>query len=151
MRAPPLAASATCRAVASLCPTLTRTPASVSLVMAARAPSRSGASVTSRSTPRPASSRSSTAAGLGSVIQASLWAPLRAGEMNGPSACTPSTRAARCGRAGSSAAAARKALPSAPGGAVMNVGRKAVVPVSGSRVATVAQPSAPAAMSSTPK
>ena len=51
IRAPRPAAAATCSAVASVWPTLTSTPAAVSRPMAASAPGRSGARVTSRSSP----------------------------------------------------------------------------------------------------
>ena len=53
IRAPAPAAAATWLAVASLWPTLTITPAAVSAATAASAPSVSGASVTSRSSPVP--------------------------------------------------------------------------------------------------
>ncbi len=83
------------------------------------------------------------------MIQASLCAPLRAGEMNGPSTCTPSTRAPT-GKSGINAAAWRSASPSTPSGAVMNVGTSAVAPVCGSLVTTLAQPSASAVWNSSP-
>ena len=119
MRAPAAAASATCPPVASLCPTLIMTPAAASWPMAARAPPASGARVTSRSTPAPAEISSPTAAGDGGTIQLGLCAPLRAGEMNGPSTCTPSTRAAPPGIAGTNAAAERRAAARSATGAVM--------------------------------
>ena len=150
IRAPALAAAATCRAVASLCPTLTSTPASVSRSTAARPPARSGASVTSLTSPEPAASSSSMAAGDGGMIQDRLCAPARPGEMNGPSRCTPSTRAPARGSAAVIAAAARSDAVSSSSGAVMKVGRNAVVPVSGSRLVSSSQPAAPAVLSSTP-
>ena len=54
--------------------------------------------------------------------------------MNGPSACTPSTLAP-VPAAAIFPAVPRSAAASAPGGAVMNVGRNAVTPVCGSRAA----------------
>ncbi len=70
--------------------------------------------------------------------------------MNGPSTCTPSTLAPPAS-AGTTPWAARRAAQSWPIGAVMNVGKNAVVPVSGSRRAISAHPAAPAVISSTPK
>ena len=108
------------------------------------------------------------APGAGSVIQFLLWAPARSGEMNGPSRCTPSTRApgtrpaysacpaypaypARWACSRASGAARRRALASCATGAVMNVGMNAVVPVSGSRAAIIRHSSGRTASSSAPK
>ena len=71
------------------------------------------------------------------------------GARNGPSTCTPSTRAPP--RSAGSAAVRRSAATSSGTGAVMKVGRNAVTPVSGSRRATSAQPAGSAATKSTPK
>src|SRR5579859_1334376 len=150
IRAPAPAAAATWAAVASLWPTLTTMPARASWLIAARPPSRSGARVTSLSRPEPAAISSSSTAGDGSVIHSGLCAPRRTGAMNGPSMCTPSTRAPS-GRPGCSAAALRSEAASRSTGAVMIVGRNAVVPVSGRRRTTVAKPAAPAVPNSAPK
>ena len=97
------------------------------------------------------------AAGGGSVIQSVLCAPARTGEMNGPSRCTPSTRAP----AGPASRPVRGQISGHAGGlpqrggeprngAVMNVGTKAGVPVSGSRAATIRHSPARTASNSPP-
>ena len=97
--------------------------------------------------------RASTAAGPGVVIQAGLCAPRRFLAMNGPSRWTPRTRAptgpaavrsaavrSGSGRSGANPAARRSAATVSSIGLVIQVGRNAVVPVSGSRRATSRQP-----------
>ncbi len=151
IRAPASAAAATCAAVASLCPTLTSTPAAASWRTAASAPSSSGASVTSRTSPAPAASSASIAAADGGMIHAGLCAPRRLAAMNGPSTCTPSTRARPAGSPGTIAAAARSAAVRPASGEVMKVGMNEVTPVAGIPLATAAQPAALAVISSSPR
>src|SRR5262249_56818301 len=90
-----------------------------------------------------------TAPGEGGPTQPAGCAPAGAGDKNGPSRCTPRTRAPAAG-APAIFRAERNAVASLVTGAVMNVGRNAVVPVSGNRRATRAQPSGSQSARSTP-
>src|SRR5262249_29636408 len=72
--------------------------------IAARLPSTSGASVTTRSTPAPAATRPATASGDGGMIQFRGWAPARPGARNGPSWGTPRMPAPAGGAAAQPAA-----------------------------------------------
>src|SRR5690606_1895245 len=88
-RAPASIAWLTTSYVASVCPTAAAAPAPTTARTASRPWSSSGASVTIRTVPRPAWSSLSTTAGSGAPSTDSSWAPLRTGEIHGPSKWTP--------------------------------------------------------------
>ncbi len=78
-----------CSYVASVCPTAAITPCSVSSRTESRPPGSSVASVIIFAWPCAASTSLRTSAGSGSRSSCSSWAPLRHGEMNGPSKWMP--------------------------------------------------------------
>ena len=71
------------------------------------APGSSGASVTVRTAPWPASSNLASTSGSGASRWAGFCAPHRAVARNGPSRCAPSTRRPRCASGGHPARVAR--------------------------------------------
>ncbi len=87
--APASMASTVCSYVASVWPIAAITPCSARRRTESRPPGSSVASVTILAWPRAASISLRTSAGCGSRRRFSAWAPLRQGEMNGPSKWTP--------------------------------------------------------------
>ena len=88
--APASSARATIASSAAVCPTATRTPAATKRRTASSPPGSSGARVTIRRAPRPASTSRSTVAGVGRAQQVGLvGAGLLEAERKGPSRCTP--------------------------------------------------------------
>ena len=73
-------------------PTAATTPLSTIRSIAARAPSRSGARVTMRIAPAPASRTRPISAGSGSRIRDDWWAPHRLVESQGPSRWIPASK-----------------------------------------------------------
>ena len=120
-------ASNAARAVAAsapVWPTATRTPASAKLPIASSAPGSSGAIVTCRMRPSPASSSRSTAPGVGACSAAGSCAPRWLSARKGPSRWMPST----AGSVAARAAAARTRGSSCSSGAVTSETARRVAP-----------------------
>ena len=83
--APAATAARACSYVASVCPTATVTPAPTSSPIASIAPGNSGAMVTIRTVPRPASTSRRSSSVEGSRRYAGFCAPQRACDRYGPS------------------------------------------------------------------
>ena len=143
MRTPRSNAAFACSAVASEWPHETAISRRSSVSTSASAPGSSGARVTSRT--GPASSRRSSSSRSGFRRAAAGWIPRRRADRNGPSRCAPRMRAPS-----EPAGTSRRAARSCSSGEVMNVGRKAVTPVSRMASAACRYPSVSAVRKSTP-